>query len=89
MKRAQLILEIQASDQRLARQIRPLQRQTRASVRALEQINPLWSMGAGFLTGLVTGRLGWRSAYSIGALGFQLQAMLHNGARSWLSGGEM
>lgn len=88
MKRAHLLLHIEALDQRLTRQIAPLQRQTRASVRALEQVNPLWFMAAGFLTGLVTGRIGWRSAYSIGALGFQLQAMLTTGIHSWLGSGE-
>lgn len=89
MKRAQLIHEIQALDQHLALQIKPLQRQTRASVHALEQVNPLWFMGAGFVTGLLTGQLGWRSAYSIGALGFQLQSMLHSGVQSWLGGNEL
>lgn len=89
MKRAQLIYEIEALDQRLTRQVTPLQRQTRKSIRALEQINPLWFMGAGFVTGLLTGKLGWRSAYSIGALGFQMQSLLHSGIQSWMGGGEM
>jgi hypothetical protein len=89
MKREQLIHEIQALDLSLAAKLPAFRQQSKASVQALEQVNPLWFMGAGFITGLATGQLGWRSAYTVGALGFQLQSMFHSGLNHFMGAAEL
>lgn len=84
MKRAHLVRNIEALDQRLNAQLAPFQKSSQDSIRSLQSISPWWLVGSGLLAGLITGRLGLHSAYAMGALGFKTQPLIHTVIKQWM-----
>lgn len=84
MKRTRLVRDIQALDQRLSSQLAPFQQSGKESIQTLERLNPWWLIGSGLAAGLVAGRLGVRSAYTLGILGFKTQPLVHSVMNQWM-----
>lgn len=88
MKRKHLSRDIQTLNQRLTVQLAPFQQRSQESRRALSQIHPLWLLAIGLAAGAVTGSLGWRKAYTVGAMGYKLQPLILAGISQWMAGSE-
>lgn len=71
MARQQLIADIRALDQLLARQQCQLQDNGQHRLDRLRQVSPLWLVAGGIAAGVVAGRLGrWLDSAAAGSSGF-------------------
>lgn len=76
MRRKALRYEIEIVNQRLNLRQMHFQLANERSKVAFQQLDPYLIIGGGFLTGLVTGVMGWRKAYSFANIGFSFYPFL-------------
>lgn len=76
MTRNALRREIEVINQRLNLRQMQFQLANERSKVAFQQLNPYLIIGGGLLTGLVTGVMGWRKAYSFANIGFSFYPFL-------------
>ncbi|WP_439133486.1 hypothetical protein [Pseudomaricurvus sp.] len=84
MKRARLIRKIQKQDQQLNDLLAPFRESRDSSLQALDNLNPWLLVATGLAAGLIAGRLGLSSAYTISAMGFKVQPLIQTVITQWM-----